>query len=333
MLRSTFMVEPTVSFMTSDGSAVIDYVTSLSNWGRWGPDDERGTLNLITPAQRIRAAALVRDGVTVSCAREITTDVWPREHFSAPMRLMVQTGEGLADAHRLFNKGRPREPVNWASEYIGMVFHGKRITHLDAPAHFVYDRRLYNGYPAELVSSLFGATKLAVTACADGIVTRGVLLDIAALRGLDWLEVGTPILPNDLEAAEARQGVCVEEGDALLVRTGFTGQINVQGPPKQGDESAPGLHASCLPWLRERGVAMLGSDAVNDVMPSGTADLTMPIHTVALASMGLWLMDNMDLEDLVARAGELGRWEFQFVLAPLRFAGGTGSPANPLAVF
>lgn len=319
-----------------DEATVLGYLDTLSNWGRWGLDDERGTLNHIAPEHRRIAATLVTQGITVSCAREIGTVAAPGDQFGAPLRLMVSSGQGLGDAHRV-QQPRPGPPgsdrFHGASEYIGMVFHGWSVSHLDALSHQFADRRMYNGVPAELVTAHAGATRNAVTAAADGVVTRGVLLDIAALHGRDWLEPSTPIHIADLEAAEARQGVRVGQGDVLLVRTGYGRRRREHGQADPWREGRAGLHAACLPWLQERAIAMLGSDTANDVMPSGYPQLRMPIHIVGMVAIGLWLMDNLDLEDLAATSAELTRREFLFMLAPLRFAGGTGSPVNPLAVF
>jgi kynurenine formamidase len=166
----------------------------------------------------------------------------------------------------------------------------------------------------------------------DGVVSRGVLLDVARLRGVDWLEPGDGILPGELEAAEAAQGVRVEEGDILLVRTGHLHRRNEEGPrPLAG--GWPGLSAACLPWLRERGVAVLGGDPVSDVVPSGFPSMPQPLHQIGIPHMGLWLLDNCNMEELTHACQERGRWEFLFTIAPLRIQYGTGSPVNPIAVF
>ncbi len=189
---------------------VLAFHEKLSNWGRWGPGDQLGTLNLITPDVRKRAAALVREGISVSCAQDLITVPQEGDIFGPVHRFMFMTGEGLGDEHRV----QPPHPVPGvdmsrmagAGEYIGMVFHGTNVTHVDALSHMFWDRKTYNGGPAELVNAMLGATNLAVTGMKDGIVTRGVLVDMPALRGVDWLGPGDGVFPEDLEAAEERYG-------------------------------------------------------------------------------------------------------------------------------
>jgi kynurenine formamidase len=316
---------------------VLGYLSSLSNWGRWGPGDERGTLNLITRRITQQALRLAADGLPVSCARELTPAAEPADAFGPPHRFMVMTGEGLADEHRVggsvtgFGDGGSR--VHGASEYLGMVFHGFTVTHLDALSHVFWDGQMYGAAPPAHVNALHGATSNAVTAAADGIVTRGVLLDVAALKGLRWLEPGTGVTPADLEAAETAQGIRIAEGDAVLLRTGYGRRRREVGPDDVRSDGQAGWHAACLPWLHERRAALIGCDAGCDVVPSGYPELVMPVHVVGIVAMGLWLIDNLDLEQASETARRLGRWEFLFITAPLKLAGGTGSPVNPLAVF
>ncbi|MEK7814311.1 MAG: cyclase family protein, partial [Chloroflexota bacterium] len=193
---------------------VLDWMTSLSNWGRWGEDDQLGCLNLITPQKRREAAALVTDGVTVSCSRPIVTDITP-DITHQVQRYMVDSGEGRETdppERRMVRRG--------ASEFIGMVFHGQTITHIDALAHYSWQGTLYNGKPARLITSREGAQTHSIEAAGEGILTRGVLLDVTRVRGVSWLAGDDPVMPEDLEAAEELEGVRVEEGDVLLVRTG-----------------------------------------------------------------------------------------------------------------
>src|SRR6185295_13976055 len=207
-----------VSAMAAPTEAeVLGWFEQLSNWGRWGADDQLGTLNLVGAEQRRQAAALVVEGISVSCAWDISTMPQVGDHFGPAQRHMLMTGEGLADPHRV----TPPHPVPGidmsrsagAVEYFGCVFHGINITHIDALSHVFWDRKSYNGKPAELVNCMFGATNLAVTGLANGIFTRGVLVDVAASRGVDWLAPGEGVFPADLEAAEKRQGIRVAEGD------------------------------------------------------------------------------------------------------------------------
>jgi kynurenine formamidase len=331
---------------------VIGYLDSLSNWGRWGADDRLGTLNFITSEVRGRAFALARDGIVVSCALEISDIPQPGNLFGTPHRHMLRTGEGLGDAERVppppFSERAPgsaQAGADWqqhaarpryagASEFIGMVFHGLNITHVDALSHSFWDRAMYNGLPASRVTVHSGATQLAVTDVPAGIVGRGVLLDAAAVRGVSWLEPGDGVMPNDLEAAEERQGVTVGEGDIVLLRTGY-GRRRRELGPLPVDDGQSGWHAACLPWLHERRVAAIGADTAQDVVPTGYegSELGLPVHSVALVAMGMWLIDNCDLEDLRDTCERLGRWEFLLTLSTLRLAGATGSPVNPLAMF
>ena len=305
---------------------VIGYVKTLSNWGRWGAEDELGTINLITPAKRAAAARLVRDGVAVTGARPIVTDITPDTTFQA-MRFMIDSGEGRDTA--------PPERVlarRGASEFVGMVFHGYTVTHIDTPAHFFWEGKLYNGRSCNLITSREGATVEAVELLHDGVVSRGVLLDVARTRGVRWLAPGEGVIPEDLEAAERAAGVRVESGDILVVRTGYYARRLAEGPASPLQAGSPGPHAALLPWLKERGVAVWGSDTHNDVAPTPYPAMGHPFHIGALVGLGLWLIDNMNLEDIAQACAARGRWEFLLTLAPLRLRNVTGSPLNPIAL-
>lgn len=316
-----------------NNSAVIGLVSELSNWGRWGADDQRGTLNHIDDECRRRAATLVREGVVISCA-------WPlgghgfHSPGSGPQRFMIRSGEGLFEEHSV----PPIQPelagrARLAAEYIGLRFHGLEITHIDALSHVFWDGRAYNDVPAASVSTESGATQLDVTH-AGGIVTRGVLLDIAAQRGVEYLEPGTRVMPEDLEAAEERQGIRVGKGDAVLLRTGHGRRCQSLGFVDSGQADArSGWHVSCLRWLHERDVALIGNDGTNDAVPFEFSEMPLPVHTIGIVAMGLWLIDNCNLEDLAEICDRMNRYEFLFTLAPLLLVGATGSPANPLATF
>lgn len=312
---------------------VLGYFDSLSNWGRWGDDDELGTLNLISPAKRIAATQLVRVGRTVSCAWDIGGPPPADQPFGPPARFMVATGQGLADPHRVTSPWRPGDRSSGALEHLGLVYHGHTVTHIDGLSHIFWDGRMYNGKPAELVTSTLGATHHAITALRDGVVTRGVLLDVAGNRGVDWLEPGEAVHPSDLEACETSGGMRVEEGDVIMLRTGYGKKVRDKGGDEVARVGRAGWHASCLPWFRERSVSVIACDTAQDAQPSGYKTVRGPIHAVGIVAMGLWLLDNCDLEELAKTCSELGRYEFLFTLAPLRWVGATGSPANPLATF
>jgi len=306
---------------------VRGYLQTLSNWGRWGAEDQLGTINLITAAKRVAAARLVRDGVSVTCARPIVTDI-TADTTVQPMRFMVDSGEGRDTASPERNLER-----RGAAEFIGMVFHGYTITHVDTPAHYFWDGKLYNGRSCNLVTSREGATVESVDLLHDGVVSRGVLLDVARTRGVPWLEGGDGVMPEDLEAAERAAGVRVESGDILLVRTGYYGRRVAEGPVHPLRAGSPALHVACCPWLRERGVAMIGTDTHNDIHPPPYPSMGNSFHVVSLVAMGLWLIDNGNLEELGQACAERRRWEFLLTIAPLRLRNVTGSPVNPIAVF
>jgi kynurenine formamidase len=299
---------------------VISWFHSLSNWGRWGSDDQLGTLNLITPQVRQKAVATVSEGLTVSCSWDVPTGPVGFERTVTAVDLAADS------------RGR----IGWSLEHItGWAFHGYAITHLDALCHIFWDGHMYNGRQTTLVSDEHGAQELAISDAGGGILTRGVLLDVARVRGVPWLEPGDGAYPEDLEAAEASQGVRVEEGDAVLLRTGYgrwrheTGKVS----PMEEGITQPGWQAACLPWLRERGVSFIGCDTANDVSPSGYGHIALPVHVIGLVAMGLWLLDNCDLEELAVTAERLARWTFLLSVNPLRLTGLTGSAVNPIATF
>ena len=299
---------------------VVGYMSSLSNWGRWGPDDEMGTLNLITPEKRTQAARLVREGISVTCSRPIVPEITSDVLTIPPLHYMITTGESA-----------PSSGPGMADDFMGVSYHGLTITHLDSLCHQFWDGKMYNGTPAATVTAKQKATVGDVTNAVNGFVTRGVLLDIARVRGVEWLEAGEGVFPDDLETAEEAQGVRVEEGDALLLRTGWYKRRQQAGLPPPPDR--PGLHAASLPWIRERGVSIIAADVSHDVVPSGYPMVGQPVHKVAMVAMGLWLIDAANFEELNEVCQRLDRWEFMFTVAPLRFQGATGSPVNPLAIF
>lgn len=306
----------------------------IKTWGRWGAEDERGALNHITPEKRRQAAALVQEGVTVSASLPLAKA--PSSENPTPvMHMMLRAGDLYPEAGGeppvLPAHVRPSAPLESSADYFAIASHGMANTHLDALCHVFHYGRMYNGFSARRVTSA-GATALSIEAGRDGIVSRGVLLDVPRARGRDWLEPGEAIQPADLEAAEQQAGVRVESGDILLVRTGRHARRRRSGY-WNGRESLAGLHANCLPWLAEREVAVLGCDGVSDVIPSGVDGVGLPVHEVALVALGIHLIDNCDLEDLAAACGERSRWAFLLTLAPLRLELGTASPVNPIALF
>jgi kynurenine formamidase len=278
--------------------------------------------DLVTPAVRLGGLAEVREGLVVGCGREIAIE-----------------GDGTADvrtppSHRVVatEPHTDRAPrITTQSDEIGLPSHGVTVTHLDARAHFAVDGRTHGGHPVAPHTAADPPAPGRIHELCDGIVTRGVLLDVAALLGRPWLEAGEGIGPAELEAAEHAAGARIAEGDALLLRTGWPARRAALGPVEPW-KHRPGLHAAALPWLGERGVAVVASDAAHDVVPSRYRTIPMPIHTVGLAAMGLALVDACDFERLAAACRERGRWTCLFIVAPLVFRNATGSPVNPLAL-
>jgi kynurenine formamidase len=284
----------------------------LSNWGRWGKDDELGAANLITPAKRRQAAALVREGVSVSLARE------------ADMQKAIDNPDPYE--HTLLSIGTDR---------FGVVPHGVAHTHLDSLAHIHDDGIFYNGYKPDAADVMKkGHARNSIVNLKNGIFTRGILVDVPRLKGVPYLEPGTPIYAQDVEAWEKIAGVKVSAGDALFIRTGRWARRAVTGPfdtSRTGRRSGPS--ASMIPWLRQRDVALLGGDVPPSLAPSGLPGDTGAVHDFALVYLGVYIFDNVDLEALAEAAQARKRWEFLLTVAPIPIRGGTGSPVNPIATF
>jgi kynurenine formamidase len=291
------------------------WMEEISNWGRWGADDELGTLNLITPEKRKAAAALVRDGVTVSLALDLnkTKDELNTNPFEHELSVLQFDGHDAA-----------------VDKY-AVDYHGYAHTHIDGLPHFGHKGKMYNGVSMDTLTPT-GAQKLGIENVYQGIFTRGVLVDMPWLRGVDYLEPGTVIMAEDLEAWEAKTGIRIGSGDVLLLRTGRWERIRQKG---QWDftQSAAGMHASVAKWLRARDVSVIGCDGISDVVPSNVATKPNALHELALVGIGMLILDNLDLGELAKQVQQRNRPEFLFVGAPLRVPGGTGSPLNPLAVF
>lgn len=290
-----------------------------SNWGRWGQDDERGTLNLITPEVRLRAASLVREGTTVSISHPINT-VGDAENISPAVHLIVRGGDVVDGVN-----------ITSMADHLAVSPHGQAHSHLDALCHFAWQGKIYNNRPVTAVTSM-GARANAITIGQDGIVSRGVLLDVPRTKGVEYLEPNQSISVADLEAAEAAAGLKVESGDILLVRTGRHARRKAKGP-WDSRSSLSGLHHEVGPWLKSRDVALLGSDGVSDYREHPFDCCTHPIHVLTLVAMGMQLLDNQNLDDIAAACAERSRWAFMLVIAPLKLVGGTASMTNPIAIF
>ncbi|MFG2133724.1 cyclase family protein [Streptomyces sp. NPDC048751] len=284
-----------------------------------GGHPERGTLSRITPERVVAAASQVRHGRTVSLAAPIETRPGPDDPQPASHRMIAPT-HGQLDAHG----------EQFARDWFAMNVHGDTDSHLDALCHVVFDGELYGGAPASTVTPR-GAGTLTLDLVRDGIVGRGVLLDIPRLRGVPWLEPGDHVTADDLEAAETAQDVTVGPGDLLFVRVGHRRRRQRLGA-WDAARSRAGLHPAAMRFVAERGVAVLGSDGNNDTAPSAVTEVPFPVHVLAVNALGLHLMDYLDFEDLVPECERRARWEFLCVVAPLRLPAATGSPVNPIAV-
>jgi len=291
----------------------LKWQTDLSNWGRWGKDDEMGTLNLITPAKRKQAAALVKEGFSVSLARDAS--VTKEIDNPCPIELVM-----YADT-----------PAMVMDRVAYPCIHGPGTTHLDSFAHVFFDGKMYNGFPKSLVTKEKGAEKSSILTMKNGIVTRGVLYDIPKLKGVPYLEPGTRIYPEDLEAWEKKTGVKVGSGDAFLVRWGKWARRAKTGP--WANDEAAGLDNTVIPWLKKRDVALLGWETAG-YNPQPPGDIPRAsLHNFVLEILGVHILDRADFEALSEATAARNRWEFMLSIAPLPIPKGTGSPVNPLAVF
>jgi kynurenine formamidase len=293
----------------------------LSNWGRWGEDDELGAANLITPAKRKQALALAKEGRPVSLAHDV-----------------VQ--EKAADAANILERVIVNVSATGSTDryqYTG-TYHGVIHSHLDAvDCHIMFEGKGYNGRPMEDIMATGGCPRGNINALKDGIVTRGILFDATRLPGKatpqGWLEPGTAIHREDLEALEKLEHVKVSSGDVILLYTGRWKRRATLGPWPNTNGFA-GYHADVAYFIKERGVSFIGDDGPNDVSPTGLPpSITNPLHKLALVAMGVSIFDNLDVERAAEEAKRLNRYEFLFMAAPLRIDKGTGSPLNPLAIF
>ena len=286
--------------------------TELNNWGRWGKNDQLGTLNLVTPAKRKQAVALVKEGFTVSLASDIPTERAP----DVPC------------------------PAQWAMLSLNMdkiafpCIHGPGLTHLDSFAHVYFHGKMWNGdLVSDVVTKENGPSKSSIIVMKDGIVTRGVLYDMARLKGVPYLDPGTRITADDLEAWEKMAGVKAGPGDALLLGWGRWVRGKKLGPWDTNKESAGLDNYSVIPWLKKRDIAILGWETPT-YAPKPEGDLPgSPVHDFALTMLGIHILDRADFTALGEAAAARKRWEFMITIAPLPIPHGTGSPVNPIAMF
>lgn len=284
-----------------------------SNAGRWGPDDDMGTLNYITPDKRVASAALVRTGETASVGRDLST---------------TQTLTNTAPVSHIMLFSADGSPS--IGDHMAMTPHGMVMTHMDALCHFSWSDQLYNGRRRSESVTPAGATWGSIYAQRQGIFTRCVLLDVAAVRNVPWYESNEYVTVADFEAAERRQNVRVESGDAVFVRTGMERMEAQLG--EQEVYPRAGLHAECVEWMHDRQVSVYGGDCI-EKLPYPSERFTSPMHMIGLASMGLPILDWPALTELAATCERLERWDPLLTTAPLRLPGGTSSPVNPLCIF
>ncbi len=307
---------------------VVQMMKDISNWGRWGKDDEIGTFNLITPAKRKAAAALVKEGISVSLAHTLDKEVLPdnptpfkQEFFMGP-------------------NGKMRDGA--AMDIISSTYHATTTTHMDSLCHYIYEGKTYNGWEIEKYHQATvtregfgegpGCMKNSILGFKNGLLTRGVLVDLPLMKGIKWLEPGTAVTIADLEAWEKFSGARIGSGDALFLRTGRFARRAALGPWPAAREAA-GFHVSVMPWFKQRDVALISSDAVQDVQPSNIDGFPRPIHMISINTLGMPMIDVADLEDVAKEAARLKRWEFMLTIAALPAPGGSGSPVNPIATF
>ena len=286
-----------------EGDAVIQaQLSELSNWNRWGPSDEKGTVNFVTPEKVIQAARLIKTGQTVSLARQTS----------------IAETEGVREGKYEMQRGK-----YGSRDYVGAVWHGFAVTHLDGLCHVFADTtQMYNGYPVDHLTAK-GAEKLGLEKLAtEGIVGRGILIDAGQFLEL---ELGQALMPEDLDKVLAKEGVDMQSGDILFVRTGF-GSANTR-------TKRTGLHPSCIAWARDKEISLLGSDGDNDPHPIPFQRWASPFHTIGIPYLGLPLIDNADLDSLSQLCRKENRYSFFVTIAPWRLQGTTSCPINPIAIF
>jgi len=293
----------------------------LRNWGKWGPADERGTTNLITPERLVAASKLIKKGKVFDLGIPMDSDgPQPGGGRINPVHLMSETGHG---------QGFPGG-FRYADDYIFMPLQGS--SQWDSLAHVYYDDQMYNGYPSSDIG-LHGTEHNSIDKQGKGIAGRGVLLDLVALKGVEWLEMGQVITPEDLDAAAQRQNVQVGAGDILLFRTGWRRKFLAEKSPTAFMAGEPGLGMACCEWLHDKEVSAVCSDNwAIEVLPGEFDDVVFNVHMVLIRDMGMTLGEILDFEELAADCAADGVWEFFFCSPPLKVTKAVGSPINPLAM-
>ena len=294
---------------------VDGYLRDRRNWGRWGDRGGAGAMNLIDDAKRLKAVSLVKSGRTVSLSRPFP---------------VVPSAENPRPAVQFLMKGDRPPGGGAATEYIGVAFHGTSTTHIDALCHVWDENGGWDGRDPDENVQFDGVRYGTVDEWSDGILTRGVLLDVVKHRGGEYVTLDTPVHGWELEEIAEAQGVTLEPGDAVCVYSGREKFAEANGGVWTRGEERPGLHASCLPFIRDTEMSLLVWDMM-DAAPN-EYDLAWTVHG-AIFAYGVALVDNSLLEPLADVCADEGRYEFMLTVNPLRVLGGTGSPANPIAVF
>jgi len=318
--------------VNSEVPAVIrQYIETCSNWGRWGEDDQLGTLNYVGPEEVIAAAAAVRKGKVISLGLPFDLNGPQNGPFRAnPLNVMTASGtDYLAGAQDpLPNNWGPAKGFGFADDVV--VMPNQSSTQWDALCHIFFEGKMWNGRGAGEVrarGSGFGG----IENYRSSLVMRGVLLDVARVKGVDMLEPGYPIGISDLEEAAEDHGVEVRRGDALIVRTGMTEARRGDWADYSGGD-APGLSVHTAPWLHEKQVSAVAADTWGLEVRPNEVDLFQPFHVVGLVHMGLAIGEIFLLDELSADCAADGQYEFLFTAPALPITGAAGSPVNPLAV-
>jgi kynurenine formamidase len=278
-----------------------------TNWGRWGKEDVLGTINLITDQKRKQAAALVKSGFSVSVAHDLST---------------VEAADNPRPLKREL-------APNFRVDSYFFQYHGTFVTHQDALCHYTFDNHVYNERPLNTKDCFPGIENL-----KNGIITRGILIDIPRLKGVPYLEPDAAVFQKDIEAWEKMAAVKVASGDAVILRTGRWARREKKGP-WNAIANAAGFDVTVAPWFKARDVALAGGDVTVEIHtdPPVVEGQTTPLHTILIAGLGMPIIDDFDPEALAEICARLHRWEFMLVVAPLRVPNGTGGPVNPIAIF
>ena len=307
-----------------DINFVKELAYKLRRWGKWGPDDEIGSVNFITPAKVIRAASLVRQGKVFSLAIPFDSSGPQKGDLGRvnPIHVMLRDGGDIAAGITLGADDAVYFPLQCATQW-------------DALAHAFepFEHKMWNGLGTEYVTS-FGAQKNSIDKMKDKLVARGILLDVARYKGKQWLGQGEAIYTEDLDGSAQKQGVVIEQGDIVLIRTGQMGQVRTEG--EWGDYAggpAPGLSVTTAEWFVEKEVAAYATDTWGtEVLPNDVSEPRQPLHRILIANAGITMGEIFDLEDLADDCAQDGVYEFMFVAPPIPFTGAVGSPVNPIAI-